>query len=259
MLRNVLRPNAVGPSVARPNAVGPSIAGPSVAGPSVAGPSVAGPSIAGPIIAPNKVFIVPYRNREAHKAKFLAQMSYLLADELPNTYKIMFVHQMDERPFNRGAMKNIGFLCMRKMYPQQYQAMTFVFNDIDTYPATKGLVPYDTVPGTVQHYFGYKFALGGFFAIKGGDFEKSGGFPNFWGWGLEDNALQERCVAAGLTIDRSCFFPIGCKEIVQEFDGYNRVLSKRDSVVYKFETPDNMLALKDVRWQINDNFINKLD
>ena len=204
---------------------------------------------------PKKIFIVPYRDRAAHKQKFLTQMKQLLLGD--TNYRFLFVHQKDARPFNRGAMKNLGFLYIRKCYPQHYQDITFIFNDVDTYPKHAGLLPYDTVEGSVQHYFGYRFALGGIFAIKGGDFEKTGGFPNFWGWGLEDNAIYDRSLAAGLTIDRSVFFPIGHANIVQEFDGYQRMLSKRDSVVYKYETPDDMWALKEVQWQdqADDDFL----
>ena len=80
---------------------------------------------------PEIVFIVPYRNREEHKMFFTKYMTFLLEDMPTEKYRIHFVHQCDNRPFNRGAMKNIGFLAIRNMYPTQYKNITLVFHDVD--------------------------------------------------------------------------------------------------------------------------------
>ena len=61
---------------------------------------------------PSRVFIVPYRNRIQHKFFFSKQMSFILDGN--QDYEIHFVHQMDSRPFNRGAMKNIGVIAMKQ-------------------------------------------------------------------------------------------------------------------------------------------------
>jgi hypothetical protein len=206
---------------------------------------------------PNKIFIVPYRNRENQKAEFLKHMTEkILIDEPVGSYEIYFAHQCDKRPFNRGAMKNIGFIAMSKKYPQDYKHITFIFHDVDTMPAEKGMIDYDTWPGVVKHFYGYEFALGGMFSIKGGDFEWSLGFPNFWGWGLEDNMIQDRCLNIGLKIDRSQFYHMRDTRIIRAFDGFERLISKRDTVVYKHETPDNYMCLRNVRWQLLGEFIN---
>jgi hypothetical protein len=160
-------------------------------------------------VIPSRVFIIPYRDRPTQKNEFLSKIKNLLEDSAESLpYEIYFAHQCDKRPFNRGAMKNIGFLAIRKKYPNNYKNITFIFHDVDTWPTEKGLIDYDTSVGTIKHYYGYKFALGGIFAIKGIDFERSLGFPNFWGWGLEDNAINDKCKKLNIKIDRTIFYEI---------------------------------------------------
>ena len=174
---------------------------------------------------PKRVFIVPYRNRVQHKFFFSKYMSFILED--CDDYEIFFSHQCDARTFNRGATKNIGFMAVKEKYPNDYKDITFIFNDIDTIPFTK-IFDYQTITGVVKHYYGYKYALGGIVVIKGVDFEKINGYPCFWGWGMEDNCLQKRCVAYNVTIDRSIFYNIGSPQILQLFDGISRIISKKD-------------------------------
>ena len=174
---------------------------------------------------PKRVFIVPYRNRVQHKFFFSKYMSFILEDS--DDYEIYFSHQCDARTFNRGGVKDIGFLAIRNKYPQHYKDITFIFNDVDTIPFNK-IFDYQTNHGIVKHYYGFKYALGGIIVMKGADFEKINGFPCFWGWGMEDNALQKRCDRAGLKVDRSVFYNIGSPEILQLFDGISRIISKKD-------------------------------
>ena len=190
---------------------------------------------------PKKVFIVPYRNRIQHKFFFSKYMSFILEND--DDYEIYFTHQCDARTFNRGAIKDIGFMAVRNKYPQHYKNITFIFNDVDTIPFSK-IFDYETVNGIVKHYYGFKYALGGIVVMKGGDFERINGFPCFWGWGMEDNALQKRCEAAGLLIDRSIFYNIGSPEILQLFDGISRIISKKDP--WRGEHDDGVDGLKTI-------------
>jgi hypothetical protein len=144
-----------------------------------------------------------------------------------DNYEIYFSHQCDARSFNRGGTKNIGFLAVKAKYPNDYKDITFVFNDIDTLPFTN-IFDYITKHGTVKHFYGFQYALGGIVSITGADFEKTNGFPSFWGWGMEDNVLQNRCEKVGLKVDRSQFYPIGSPDILQFFDGVSRLINRKD-------------------------------
>jgi hypothetical protein len=174
-------------------------------------------------VIPKKVFIVPYRNRIQHKFFFSRYMTFLLEDEQPGDYEIYFAHQSDDRPFNRGATKNIGFLAMKNKYPNNYLKIDFIFNDVDTMPFNK-IFEYSTTPGVVKHLYGFTFALGGIVIFKGKDFEAINGYPNYWGWGMEDNVLQQRCMKSGLIIDRTQFYPLGDQHVLQLFEGIKRVV-----------------------------------
>ena len=206
---------------------------------------------------PERVFIVPYRNRPQQKFFFSKQMSFLLEDA--DDYEIYFVHQNDTRYFNRGAMKNIGFLAMKEKYPEDYQNINFIFNDVDTLPFNK-LFDYKTEPGIVKHYYGFDYALGGIVVIKGGDFEQVNGYPNYWGWGMEDACLQKRCFMNKIQIDRSQFYTIGSPEILQLFDGVSRLVSKKDPLRMKNDNGiDGLRTIRDLNYTINSESANPAD
>jgi len=190
---------------------------------------------------PKRVFIVPYRNRIQHKFFFSKYMSFLLEDN--KDYEIYFSHQCDARTFNRGAVKNIGFLAIKNKYPDHYKDITFIFNDIDTIPFYK-IFDYQTTHGVVKHYYGFKYALGGIVVMKGADFERINGYPCYWGWGMEDNTLQKRCERHQLIVDRSNFYEIGKPQILQLFDGISRIISKKDP--WRSEKDDGIDGLRTI-------------
>lgn len=206
---------------------------------------------------PKRIFIVPYRNRVQHKFFFCKYMSFLLEDK--DDYEIFFSHQCDARTFNRGAVKNIGFIAARNKYPEHYKDITFIFNDVDTIPFNK-IFDYETTHGIVKHYYGFKYALGGIVVMKGADFEKTNGFPCFWGWGMEDNVLQKRCDKVGLKIDRSIFYNIGSPEILQLFDGISRIISKKDPWRGEYDNgQDGLRSITKLNYTIDDKSDNPND
>ena len=208
-------------------------------------------------LIPKRIFIVPYRNRAQQKFFFCKYMSFILEDK--DDYEIFFSHQCDAKTFNRGAMKNIGFITARNKYPEHYKDITFIFNDVDTIPFHK-IFDYETTHGIVKHYYGFKYTLGGIVVIKGSDFEKTNGFPCFWGWGMEDNVLQKRCDQIGLKIDRNVFYNIGSPEILQLFDGISRIISKKDSWRGEFDNGiDGLKTIYNLNYTIDEKSDNPND
>lgn len=206
-------------------------------------------------MSPKIIFIVPYRNRENDKTHFEVYIKYLLEDIDSNDYEIYYSHQNDTRAFNRGAVKNIGFIAMRDKYPDTYKSITFVFNDIDTLPIRKNMINYLTTHGTVKHYYGFNFALGGIFSITGEDFEKINGFPNFWGWGFEDNVINNRCIENNINIDRSNFYNIFDNNFVQTTITTKKILNNRKPDINNCSN-DNLSTIKDLNYSIDKNIIN---
>ena len=194
---------------------------------------------------PKFIFIIPYRNREQHRIFFSTYIQKIMEDIPKDEWAYYFVHQTDNRPFNRGAMKNIGFLAIKYRYPNDYKNIIMIFNDIDTLPYDKNILDFNTTNGTIKHYYGFKFALGGIFSITGEDFEKTSGFPNFWAWGGEDNLINSRALRVGLKIDRSVFFSLGDMNILQFADGLKRLIC-RDELATTLE-PDNIDGLTTIK------------
>lgn len=206
---------------------------------------------------PKRIFIVPYRNRVQHKFFFSKYMSFILEDK--DDYEIFFSHQCDARTFNRGAVKNIGFIAAKNKYPEHYKNITFIFNDVDTIPFNK-IFDYETTHGVVKHYYGFKYALGGIVVMKGSDFETINGFPCFWGWGMEDNVLQKRCETFGIKIDRSVFYNIGSPEILQLFDGISRIISKKDPWRGEYDDGiDGLRTIRELKYSIDEKSDNPND
>lgn len=181
------------------------------------------------MIIPKLVFIIPYRDRLTQKFFFDKSIKEYMEYIKENNYKIFYICQDDNREFNRGAMKNLGFLYIKYKYPNDYKNITLVFNDVDTILTKDSNIKFDVSKGETCHYYGKPIALGGIFAIKGEDFEKINGFPNLWFWGFEDNVLNERCIKFGININRDVFYSI--KDNIESKYKYILRLDKNDSSI----------------------------
>jgi N-terminal domain of galactosyltransferase/N-terminal region of glycosyl transferase group 7 len=196
------------------------------------------------------VFIVPYRNREMHKHFFDKYMSYVLEDM--RDYEIVFAHQNNTLPFNRGGMKNCGFLYIKQKYPETYKDIIFIFNDIDTVPYKKNLLNYDLSPNEIKHYFGFNFCLGGIFAIRGSDFERINGFPSLWSWGWEDTVIYERALKMGIKINREQYYDFGDSHILHFVDDLSKKVSMKNKQAYlNKQIFDGLHQLRNVNFNFN--------
>lgn len=209
---------------------------------------------------PKIIFIIPYRNREPQKCFFINYFNIIMEDWNKNDYELVFSHQCDSRAFNRGGTKNIGFLAMKKKYPNNYKDITFIYHDIDVMPYCKNLIPYITTNGFVKHFYGYDYALGGIISLTGHDFELLNGFPNYWGWGLEDNCLQKRCNKKNINIDRKVFFNIGDKKILHLYDDKNKLYCDKNVNRYTEDHGiDGIKSITKLNYKIEDVTYNNIN
>lgn len=148
--------------------------------------------------------IVPYRDRKANLDIFIKELPLYL-DKYDIKYTIIIVEQDDNKLFNRGLIKNIGFkfvldnMSLKKAY--------FCFHDIDVLPIIDSdKVNYTNPNNKIRHQYGLNFCLGCFFLCSTYNFIKINGFPNnYWGYGMEDCTLQMRAQRMNIEIDRSFF------------------------------------------------------
>ena len=136
------------------------------------------------------IIAIPFRQREKHLDYFIKHSVPLIEKNMPNT-KIVVVEQNEGKLFNRGAILNVAF--------KEYENKTkyFFTHDVDLNPTEKCIkdfyiknVKNDDILGIYTSQFN---TMGGIIKITNYTIKKINGFPNnFWGWGIEDKALQNR-------------------------------------------------------------------
>lgn len=146
--------------------------------------------------------IVPYRNRESHLSIFVP---YMIEYFKNINYSINIIEQLDNKPFNRAKLLNIGFELTKINYDY------FCFHDIDMLPVCEESV-YEYVENPIHlamyvEQFNWNLAyndyFGGVTMIDKNSFIKVNGFSNdYWGWGAEDDDFLKRCRYFNLQILR---------------------------------------------------------
>jgi hypothetical protein len=155
--------------------------------------------------------IVPYRNREAHLSQLVPHLAaYFTRDKIDRTIPILIVvvEQPAGAAFNRGLMKNVGFMLLR-------DRIDYVcFHDVDYLPIWADYSLVDTP--TMIVWYGFESrpldpqqpekrvsqrvedCLAAVVLMRKEQFERVNGYSNrFWGWGFEDADLKMRLEWAG--------------------------------------------------------------
>lgn len=147
------------------------------------------------------IILIPYRNRKKHLDEFINRMVPIFKKVL-KSFKIVIVEQADGKLFNRGALLNIGY--------QEYklQGIWFFNHDVDIYPNEACVEQYYLNQLETQSGFWGIITppcdtLGTVIKFPASEFAKCNGYPNnFWGWGVEDKALQNRVELADIPITK---------------------------------------------------------
>ena len=148
---------------------------------------------------------VPYRNREAHLKEFVPTIGKYL-EEQGIDYHIYFGHQVDDKLFNRGAMKNIA-----AKHAFEDGCDYIVWHDIDmvtedgcdySYP-TENPRHIATQISQMDYELKYEEYFGGAILFSKEQVEKTNGYSNdYWDWGMEDDDLFWRCNLEGYVDNR---------------------------------------------------------
>ncbi len=168
-------------------------------------------------------FIIPYRNRKENLDEFIRRFSEIMKKNPELDMEFYIIHQMNAEEFNRGALNNIGFLEVCKTRPDGL----FIFHDVDIYPMYWGSIKYDIHKNTVGHPVGSRNTnLGNICCFWKEEFEKVNGFPNYYGWGIEDVTIMYRVNKYNIPIDEinivstddntKCYLPKHNKNIEKE-------------------------------------------
>ncbi|RXG57625.1 Beta-1,4-N-acetylgalactosaminyltransferase bre-4 [Armadillidium vulgare] len=184
------------------------------------------------------VIIVPYRNRYEQLQIFLQYMHPFLQRQHLH-YRIVVVEQMDDRPFNRGRLLNIGFKEARNLGPPN---ICFIFHDVDLLPQNDYNIyacthqprhMYSSVD-IFRYHLPYRSLAGGSFSILVEHFKEINGFSNsFDGWGGEDDDFSFRLHRKGLEFCRfdpqvANYVMLPHKKALPSPDRFGKLASKKE-------------------------------
>jgi hypothetical protein len=144
---------------------------------------------------------VPYRNREEHLKEFIPKVGKYLTEQ-GIEHEFFIAHQVDDKLFNRGAMKNIA-----AKHAFENGCDYIVWHDVDMIPEdgcdysfpTEGPRHIATKISQMDYKLKYYEYFGGAVIFSKEQVEKTNGYSNdYWDWGMEDDDLFWRCILEDL-------------------------------------------------------------
>lgn len=159
---------------------------------------------------------IPYRNRKDHLDRLVPHLTKFL-NERGIDHKFYVAHQIDDKLFNRGAMKNIA---AKRAFDDgcdyiAWHDVDMLPNDEDcdySYPETTP-VHIATKLSKYAYSMGYEQYFGGVVIFNKEQVERTNGYSNdYWDWGQEDDDLFWRCYYENYT-DNTVFETIEGKDV----------------------------------------------
>ena len=169
---------------------------------------------------------IPYRNRKEH----LDQLIPHLTDHLNKQgieHKFYVGHQVDDKLFNRGVMKNLA-----AEYAFNDGCDYIAWHDVDMLPHEDADYSYpETTPihiatklSKYSYGLGYDQYFGGVILFNKEQVEKTNGYSNdYWDWGQEDDDLFWRCYFEGMTTGK--VFKTEKNKIIANFNGDSTIIA----------------------------------
>nr|XP_018668614.2 uncharacterized protein LOC100179116 isoform X1 [Ciona intestinalis] len=171
--------------------------------------------------------VIPYKNRYEHMLTLLHHLHPILQRQ-KIMYCVFLAEQFDDGSFNKARVMNAAFIEITKSWNQHRDHKNrpfdcFVFHDVDMLLENDfnlyvcDIMPRHLSPAIDKFNYttGYGTKYGGVTAIRREHYIQVNGHSNrFWGWGGEDNDMEERIARQNLTI-KSAYPSIGKYKMIQ--------------------------------------------
>ena len=205
--------------------------------------------------------IVPYRNRRKHLNTFLNHLHPFLQKQKLH-YRILVIDQVDNSPFNRGKLLNVGYREAQRFFPYS----CYVFHDVDLLPEDiRNLYDCNVSPQHMtvsldkhEYKLLYNELFGGVEMFSDRHFKRVNGFSNsFWGWGAEDDNMYRRVHRYGLHVWRQSVHT-GRYQMLKHVDQEANGIPNRNAILKLSEKYFRTDGLSSLQYEVIEYRIEKL-